>query len=115
VLGAPHLQRLGEDGITGKDVLIECAGLWLYAGENPRVIPDGTPLTYALSICVLTKANNNRGCRTAADLKADLRRNVGTYIRENLGLLLINIERAIQQRELKRNQAKMAMSQPIPS
>lgn len=113
VLGAPYFQRLAEEGITGEDLLIECAGLYLYSRENPTTLPDDLPLTYALGISVLTKSKNTRGCSTSAHLKADVRRKVGQTIRERIGLLFLNIASTLEQRRKEAEEKRRSMAQPL--
>lgn len=115
VLARKHFLRLYDEGITAEELLIDCAGIWIYSFANPRQLPSEDPLTFALGIAVLTKARNKRGCVSCQKLPVAERRNVGLRIRQNLGSLFMNIFGMIRKREAEEEIRRNAMVEPLNS
>lgn len=94
--------------------MIDCAGLWIFSQQNPSVLPDDLPLTYALSLHVMTKTRRNkRGLTTCQGIPAAMKRNVGNYIRESIGLIFYNINQTIERQEREREELRRSMGAPL--
>lgn len=119
-LGQRHMLRLHDEGITGLELLMECASVYLLSSQNPWALPTEEPLTYALGLAVLCKSKMFKtGCCSARHVKPKERRQVGKYIRDSIGILLHNIYKSIDKADhtaLDRRKAQAEPLQPyIPS
>lgn len=111
--GQKHILRLNDEGVTGLELLTDCAALWLLSIEEPWEF-DQNALTYALGLAVLTKSRSmKRGCVSARDVRMTDRRIVGKYIQDHIGLMLANICSTIRQSQKEAEQDRKTMSEPL--
>lgn len=113
-LGQKHILRLSDEGVTGLDLLTDCAAIWMFSFDAPWDLPTDAPLNYALGLAVLTKSPSmKRGCVSARDIKMTDRRKVGQYIREHVGILLHNIYTSVKQSIRDAEQERKVMAEPL--
>lgn len=114
VLGQKHILRLQDEAITGEELLMEVAALYLYCWTYPWALQEGLPLDYATGIAILTKSHMyKRGCISCRGVRMTLRRQVGQYARERIGPLLLNIVRTIQKQEKEEAEQRKVQSLPL--
>lgn len=100
-----HLKRLKEDGVSGYELLVESAAFFLFGWDNPRVIKSDRHFTYQLGNRILRyKPFNIRG--TALH-------DAGSYIKRNVGGLLVTIMHAVQRKEELLENRLRKYSQPL--
>ncbi len=106
VLGT-HFSRLKRNGVTGKDILIECCAIWLFADWNPNRIFDHKHLTYAIGNRVL------RVSPYSYKTTGPEHRTVGKYILENVGVLMVSVTRKINKLLEEGRLTAEAMAEPL--
>jgi hypothetical protein len=112
-LASKHFYQLYQEGLTGEELLCECAAIYLFQRRNPRLLPDGLATYIALALGVLCKRKNKMGYGTKKYIDVSTRRNVGRRIIESIGLLLVNITNTVRDRERKRQDRDKAFLQEI--
>jgi len=112
-LAQKHMLRLNDEQITPESLLLECAALWVFSYAYPWNLPTETALTYALGLCVLCKSSNKQGVISQRNIPSALRRKVGEYIREKLGVLFMNFYTTIRNGEREAEMARKDMGLPL--
>jgi hypothetical protein len=95
-----ELSRLSSKAVTALDILIEAASIYLYSQRNPHLLPDDKELSYQMGIGVLrlcpqTYSINVSGFKVWKKASGGERRDVGQYLRDNLGLYFYNVRNTI--------------------
>lgn len=113
-LAQKHLMRLQDERITPEMLLEECASIWLLSYLNPWTLPTELPLTYALGIALLCKSLRYKvGCVSVREVNPKLRREVGQYVRNSIGLLLMNIYKSIERADSEAAERRKEMALPL--
>jgi hypothetical protein len=105
-----HLSRLYDSGITGHDVLLECAAVYrLHDHGHPKRIHTHRHLLYMLGLrTILLKAPwPYKGITGRAN------RVIGTAINQKVGVLLRLISRAIDDREEAKQRELSVLYEPL--
>lgn len=124
--GVPAYQdivRLAISRVSGLDMLVEVAAVWLYATRNIGAMDDGQQLTHALGTAVLHLSP--RAVRAVwvqgeqrekpRRIGGAARRMVGQYIRDTVGPLLFNVATTIDRTTLKAEDTQQALRAPFGS
>ena len=107
VVSAEHFRRLKDAGITGKQILIECCALWLFADLKPQRIRDSRHLTYVLGSKIIRLSPFGESTRGPEH------RAVGEYLRRNLGRLFVSVAMAVKRKEVKDKEVKKVLDEPL--
>jgi hypothetical protein len=113
--------RLAISCVSGRDMLVEVAAVWLYSTRNIRALDDGPQLTHALGTAVLHLAPRavravwvqGEQKETPRRIGGPSRRVVGQCIRDVLGPLLFNVARTIDRTTLKAEDSRAALRAPF--
>lgn len=123
VVGQRELARLARHGITAETLLAEAAAVFAFSRRNPHRLPDDQRLTFALANNLLRLApREERGryrfrgyvCRRYVSAPKDERQKIGQAIRETLGLYLMNVSTALDERARVRAIARQSLVAPFP-
>ncbi|HRY74129.1 MAG TPA: hypothetical protein P5098_00355 [Candidatus Dojkabacteria bacterium] len=111
---ARQIRRLGYNNIRGLEVIKVCAAVWLYSERNPKYFMANKSLSYALAhqtmrLVPLERIITSGGKRRPLRMNATSRKEIGGYLRDNLGLLFVNICDSIQKLEQVNHEMKQAM------
>lgn len=113
VLASDHFFRLYQEGVTGEDLLIESAAIYLFQKRNPQILLLGRSLDIATALAVLCKRKNRMGYGAKKYVKVEARRNVGSKIAREVGLMLMNIADSIEAKAKRKAQSMNAFSKDI--
>lgn len=121
--GTPGLQQLCNlyyAGKTGRDLLVTCATLWLFSYRNQRYFPDNLSLEYGLAhqltrMIKLEQRYSRSGKKKAVAVKGKTKKEIGEYIRQNLGVLFVNICHHLQNIEEEKHLLNQTMARPLVS
>jgi hypothetical protein len=118
VPGSYLLKRLHDSGVTGRDLLITCATLWLYSYNNPHLFPDNLSLDYGVAhqlakMIPMEYRMSRNGKKRAVILKGNEKKAIGQYIRNHIGILFVNICEYLRKIEEKKQQMGVAMARPF--
>jgi hypothetical protein len=133
---ASFLQQLHDEGVPLMDVLVEVSATWYFAHHNPRRLPDGDALTWALAraaiYCAeLPFAGKRWHCPpTRLPMASDQMQRIGkkpgagpcrllgTRLRRTLGVFFIHLTEVLdKQREqqiLREQERRRALAAPLP-
>lgn len=123
VIGQRELARLARHGVTAERVLAEAAAIFTYSRRNTHRLPDDQRLDFALANNLLRLAPREersrytfRGyvCRRYVSAPKDERQKIGQAIRETLGLYLLNVSTALDERARARAIARLSLVAPFP-
>jgi hypothetical protein len=126
VPGRRDMAYMADQGVTGADCVQRAAAIWVYSAWHPGQLPDDDRLTFALALAVLKGASRKqRGVDwdekrqrrhfTYRHISSTTRREIGKYIRESIGVFLINLTNALAQEEQIENKRKMELSAKFPA
>ena len=114
VMAQREFLRLYDEGVTGKELFIECASIWIFSFTNPWTLETDKPLTFALGIGVLCFSKRFRsGSKSTSGLGFVLRRTVGEHIRRNLSTMFMNFLKAVKQSQMEADELKAQFNQPL--
>lgn len=113
IMAAKNFFRLKQEGLTGIELLAECAAIYLFQKRNPQELPFGMGLYIALALGVLCRRKNRMGYGSKQYIEVKTRRSVGKRIAEAVGLLLLNIANVHHQKDLEREARLKAYSQTL--
>ena len=102
-----HFQRLHDDGVTGEELLIEAATVYMFQRNNPDELPEHQPrpLMMAIGLAVLGYRQlkpddpNYRNYISELRIEPKKRREVGRIIWRDLGSLIVRIAREIEEHD----------------
>jgi hypothetical protein len=97
----PHLVHLFRKGVTGEELFIHVAGIYLKHWRGSRKIKSDRHLTYLIGHHIL-KRRYGKG-----NIPGPLKRELGELIEKQMGLLLTNIARTLGRKEGERNRDLM--------
>jgi hypothetical protein len=115
--GYVHVARLARYDVQPLDVLAEVCAVWLFAMRNPRTLPDDERTTFALAVAMLFLAPRERTAtysyakgerRVYKDAGHTDRAAIGNALRLTLAPLLVNVVRAIEEREQQQRERAAA-------
>jgi hypothetical protein len=117
---ADHFTRLKASGVTGLDLLVEAASIWLFADRNQKRVDGHRHLTYTLGhkLCrakaaPLPKPLKGKAMPFKGIITGPASRMVGEMVIKNLGVLLIAVCRKVQAQEAKHQETLLAMYEPL--
>jgi hypothetical protein len=121
-----ELTRIKRASVTPRAALETTIAVWLFAKEQPAVLPDDVRLTFAIAGAIFKLApykhysyyNNHDTRKTHINSKppgAGAQRLLGERIRTQLGLFVANVETTLRTAKHQRNRALAAMSEPFSS
>ena len=121
--GGSFIAKVADHGFTGKDLLIEAAAVWLFADRNPGLVPqslDGMPTNLPLDsvtgrcLALITHRAAGRGNKIGQTKlpKRDAVK-IGEYVRVNLGTLLLNIMKSVNDKEKAEQERLLAQAEPL--
>jgi len=103
------LIHLKDRGVTGRDMFIRAASIWLHLDRYPAAVPGDRAFRFALADAVFKLASrlNARNPKSS-----DLNRS-GMYIQQNLIILFANIKITIEKRLQEQQKARSEMMTPL--
>lgn len=124
VAGSYELSRMHYTLVTGLDCLIESAAVWcFYWWDHTGRWDTGQPLTYMLGHRVMSLApqevlgdyvdSNGKKRTRKKTFKGTTRRAVGKRIRDNLGILFMNIMKTLEKNEEEEKAMKSQLREPL--
>jgi len=100
---------LHDKGLTGKELLTHVSALYvLQRGPNGHLIKSDLHFLYAVGGCVITLRSQD-----GARVKGRHRVTLGEFLVKNLGVLCLNIFRAIEQQENKQKDIYRKYNEPL--
>lgn len=112
---------MSAHGVSSLAILTEAGGLWLFASDNPRALPDDARLTYALAHVVMRLAPREAtgvcpsGRATFRRFGGNAKRELGDFLREALCPLFCNLTNhfdALRRQARERSEAMRAPLDP---
>ena len=102
-----HFKRLHEEGVTGNELLVEAATVYMFQQYNPEALPGNLPdpLMMAIGLAVLGYRKMVEGDPNPRNYISELRitprtrKEVGRIIWRDIGMLLVEIYKAIQEND----------------
>lgn len=115
---AKNLRRLRRDGATGEAMLTRIAAVAFYAEANKRTWEDGVCHTVNLGHhCLYTTPYppryNRQGKPQRASLKHTVKLEMGKVLRETIGLLLVKLWEADEERRTRDARAAQAINAAV--
>jgi hypothetical protein len=116
-----EFHRLNTAGVSALDVLTESLAVWLYVSRNASRFPNVRAVDCALGTCVLYMVKRfsrevwKNGKRTMQPerINGTKRRATGERIRKTLGILFLNIEKAVAAEHEEQIQRAQSMAAPF--
>jgi hypothetical protein len=113
--------RLHTGGVSAKHILVEAGALWLYSLRRANRLPDDERLTYAIGTAVLHLAPrasrtawvNGMPARRYQRLSGRARQAFGHWLREELGVLFLQMAYAIQAAQQQSHDRKRVLGAPF--
>lgn len=108
--GGEPIARLADRHITGKECLIECAAIWVFAWWNKHLFPSDRAMTYGLGTTILYF---HHGTQSGHMVDGKPRREAGEYIQKHIGVLLMRILQQVEKDEDKELERIKAINEPL--
>lgn len=119
VAAREDMDRLFNAGVTGLDVLIEAAALWLWFDRRKHHYDNGPELTHQIGTAVIllkprpAAYRNRDGSARYKPVGAVARRECGGLIRKHLATVLHNISQRVLRDELEVQQRAETLRTPL--
>lgn len=117
-----ELRRLTDQGVTPEDALAVIGAVWLVSVQDPRHLPNDDRLSFALANRLLKMrpyhftAGYHGGKRVKVVRHfpgAYVYRALGSFIRDHLGLFLMNVAAAVEAEDSQQAHAQAVMARPF--
>lgn len=119
VAARADMDRLFNEGVTGLDILMEAAALWLWFDRRKHHHDDGEALTFQIGTAVIllkprpAAYTNKDGSRRYRPVGTVARRECGELIRKHLAMVLHNISQRVLKDELEARQRVETLRTPL--
>ncbi|RJO61701.1 hypothetical protein C4544_01995 [candidate division WS5 bacterium] len=101
------ISRLHDAGVSPVDLLVEMAALWVLGYQDRGLVKSDLHLTYLLGSKLI------RFVPYPVNLKGTVHHKCGQYIRDNIGVLLMNILRSVEKKEVVKDEASRVMGSAL--
>jgi len=110
VLGIEAL-RLLSAGVTALDILIEATAVYMYSQRRPGNLPDDSRLDYQMGVVIFRLAprptyRTHNGVRASRRPTGSDRRKLGVYLRQSVGVFMLNAWSFINHQEQEAQKVK---------
>lgn len=102
-----YLQALSDNGVTPKDILAECGGLFYYSCIYESVFLTDTHMMYQIANRVLRLAPI-KGLVPGTTLKE-----LGNIIKNNFFVMVVKLGRTLERAEMEKNQRLLDMTEEL--